>query len=122
MKKNDTTNTGQSDTAPDYYTEQSLWRKIKKYAKSIGEEALEKILTLYYCFKDPATPRREKTIILGALGYFIMPFDAMPDLLPGGWADDLGVLALAIAKVTSAINDTHIEKAKENLNKLLNKA
>ena len=106
------------DASQNYYSDKSFWNKLKKYASKIGAEALEKLLILYYCFQDPATPKREKTIILAALGYFIMPFDAIPDLLPGGWTDDLGILALAIAKVTAAINQQHIEKAKEKLNKL----
>lgn len=104
--------------ARNYYSDKGLWRKIKRFATNVGSEALEKILILYYCFQDPQTPRKEKTIILGALGYFIMPFDAIPDLLPGGFVDDLGVLALAIAKITGSIKDIHIQKAKEKLNKL----
>lgn len=102
-----------------YYNAPSFWNKLNKFARKLGQEAVEKLLTLYYCFQDPATPKQHKMVILGALGYFIMPFDAIPDLLPGGWTDDLGVIALAIAKVTASINDTHITKAKEKLNKLL---
>ena len=105
-----------------YYNTPSFWNKLNKFARKLGHEAVEKLLILYYCFQDPETPKRQKMIILGALGYFIMPFDAIPDLLPGGWTDDLGVIALAIAKVTASINDTHITKAKEKLNKLLNTA
>ncbi|GAA4362289.1 YkvA family protein [Kangiella marina] len=105
-----------------YYSEDSFWRKLKRSAKQIGTDALEKLLTLYYCFRDPATPAKEKAIILGALGYFIMPFDAIPDLLPMGWTDDIAVIALAFSKVVKAINDSHIEKAKLQLNKLFNKA
>ncbi len=108
--------------AKKYYSEQNFWSKLKKATQAIGKEALEKLLILYYCFQDENTPSREKAIILGALGYFIMPFDLIPDLLPGGWTDDLSVLALAIAKVTRAINDKHIEKARDKLNKLTDKA
>lgn len=108
--------------AKKYYSDQNFWLKLKKATQAIGREALEKLLILYYCFQDPSTPNKEKGIILGALGYFIMPFDLIPDILPGGWTDDLGVLALAIAKVAGAINETHIEKARHKLNKLSNKA
>lgn len=107
-----------SSRSQNYYSELGFWKKIKRFASHMSSEALEKLFTLYYCFQDPNTPRKEKTIILGALGYFIMPFDAIPDLLPGGWTDDLGVLALAIVKVTRSINDLHIQKAKERLNKM----
>lgn len=112
----------QNSSAEHYYSDKGFWKKIKRFAMSLGKDAVEKILILYYCFDDPNTPKKEKTIILGALGYFIMPFDAIPDLLPGGWTDDLGILALAFAKVTKSINDTHIQKAKEKLNKLTRKA
>lgn len=111
-------NDKQEITAQHYYSDKGFWKKIKRFAVNIGKEALEKLLILYYCFNDPATPKKEKTIILGALGYFVMPFDVIPDLLPGGWTDDLGVLALAFAKVAKSINDTHTQKAREKLNKL----
>jgi uncharacterized membrane protein YkvA (DUF1232 family) len=118
MKQSKSTNEPNVKESQSYYSDESFWNKLKKFSSKIGIEALEKVLTLYYCFQDPETPRKEKTIILGALGYFIMPFDAIPDLLPGGWTDDLGILAFAIAKVTRSINQQHIEKAKEALNKL----
>ncbi|WP_223670935.1 YkvA family protein [Kangiella shandongensis] len=108
------------DQAKSYYNDSSFWSKLSSFARNLGEETIEKLLTLYYCFQDPATPKQEKMVIAGALGYFIMPFDGIPDLLPGGWTDDMGVLALAIAKVTASINHKHIAKAKEKLNKLLN--
>jgi len=109
-------------SAKHYYSDKTFWSKIKRFTTSIGREALEKLLILYYCFEDPATPKKEKAIILAALGYFIMPFDAIPDLLPGGWTDDLGVLALALTRVTRSINEKHVEKALLKLNKLLKSA
>lgn len=109
-------------SAKHYYSDKTFWSKIKRFTANLGREALEKLLILYYCFQDPTTPKQDKTIILAALGYFIMPFDAIPDLLPGGWTDDLGVLALAFARVTRSINEHHVEKALTKLNKLLKSA
>lgn len=106
-------------TAEKYYSNDSFWHKLKKFANRLGTDALEKLLTLYYCFQDSDTPSKDKAIILSALGYFIMPFDAIPDILPGGWTDDLGLLALALSRVVRSIKDLHIQKAKEKLNKIV---
>ncbi|MBV34022.1 MAG: hypothetical protein CMP47_00905 [Rickettsiales bacterium] len=111
----------QLQKASRFYSDKGFWNKISKFAKKATFEALEKVLILYYCFKDPATPAKEKSIILAALGYFIMPIDAIPDILPGGLVDDLSVLTIAIAKVTKSISDWHIEQARRKLNKLRNK-
>lgn len=118
MKSKTTT----ENNAQHYYSESGFWSKIKRFTTNTSREALEKLLILYYCFEDPETPKNDKTIILAALGYFIMPFDAIPDLLPGGWTDDLGVLALAFTRVTRSINEQHIEKALLKLNKLFHNA
>jgi uncharacterized membrane protein YkvA (DUF1232 family) len=46
-----------------------------------------------------------RTRIYGALAYFVLPFDAVPDFLPGaGYADDLGVLAFALFTVASYVD------------------
>ena len=88
------------------YSDNNFWDKVKKFAAAAGKEVLGKALQLYYTMQEPNTPIWAKTIIVGALGYFISPLDAIPDLLPvGGYADDLGVLAAAIATVATYITD-----------------
>jgi len=88
------------------YSENGFWRKLKRYAKTAGREVVEKALLLYYAAQEEKVPRWAKATIVGALGYFIVPLDAIADLTPGvGYADDLGVLALAVATVASCIND-----------------
>lgn len=65
--------------------------------------------------KDEDTPIWAKTTIMGALGYFISPLDAIPDITPFvGYSDDLGILVAAVA---THIKDEHVEKAKETLKK-----
>lgn len=103
------------------YSDESYWQKTKQFAINIGKEAIEKSLIMYYCMKDADTPAKHKSIILSALGYFIMPIDLIPDLLPGGWADDLGALALAFSMVTSSIKQVHVEMARQKLAKLFSK-
>jgi uncharacterized membrane protein YkvA (DUF1232 family) len=90
----------------DAFSEQSFWDKLKLYARSAGKEVVEKALLLYYAAQEEKAPAWAKATIAAALGYFIVPLDAIADLTPAvGYADDLGVLALAIAAVATYIND-----------------
>ena len=98
------------------FSEPSLWTKLGKYAVTAGKQVVEKVLTLYYCMLDRDTPAWAKAVIVGALGYFIMPLDAIPDLTPvAGYADDLGALAAAAGMVAIHIKPEHHKKAKEKL-------
>ena len=88
------------------YSESGFWDKLKSYALVAGREVVEKALLLYYAAQEEKAPAWAKATIVGALGYFITPLDAVTDLTPGiGYVDDLGVLALAIAAVAAYIND-----------------
>jgi uncharacterized membrane protein YkvA (DUF1232 family) len=99
-----------------HYSENSFWNKVKTAALSAGRELIEKALWLYYALIDPDTPKKAKMIILGALGYFILPFDLIPDFIPLiGYTDDLAVLAGAIVIVAQNIKDEHKEKAANRL-------
>ena len=93
-----------------------MLNKVKKYAIEAGKEIIEKALILYYCLIDPDTPAWAKTVIIGALGYFIVPLDAIPDFTPVvGYSDDLGALAIAFAIVAAHIKSEHKEMAQEKL-------
>lgn len=88
------------------YSDASFWDKVVTFAKTAGREVIEKALWLYYAAQDPKTPAWAKTVIYGALGYFIFPVDAIPDPTPVvGYADDLGVLAAAVATVAMYITE-----------------
>ncbi len=90
----------------DSYSEESFWRKLGSYAKSAGREVVEKSLTLHYAAQREATPAWARATVYGALGYFIAPLDAIVDLTPVvGYADDLGVLVLALATVIHYVDD-----------------
>ncbi len=95
--------------AKDYqenFSDDGFWGKIAKYAKKAGKEVIEKALWLYYAAQNSNTPTWAKGIIYGALGYFILPIDAVPDIVPvAGYTDDLGVIGTAIATVSMYIND-----------------
>jgi uncharacterized membrane protein YkvA (DUF1232 family) len=88
------------------FSEVGFWTKLKKYASTAGKEVVEKALLLFYAFQEEKAPKWAKATIAGALGYFIVPLDAIADITPAvGYADDLGVLALAIAAVATYINE-----------------
>jgi len=94
------------------FSDESFWEKLKVYAKSAGKEVVEKALLLFYAGKQDSAPAWAKATIIGSLGYFITPLDAIVDLTPAvGYADDLGVLALALAAVATYINDDVREQA-----------
>lgn len=98
------------------YSEQSFWDKVLNFAKAAGKEVIEKALQLYYALQAPDTPAWAKAVIIAALGYFISPLDAIPDMTPLiGYADDLGVLTMAIATVAAYITDDIKAKAKAKL-------
>jgi uncharacterized membrane protein YkvA (DUF1232 family) len=98
------------------YSPESFWKKLKKFAKTAGVEVVEKALLLYYAGQEEKAPAWAKATIVASLGYFIAPLDAIVDITPGvGYADDLGVLALAIAAVAAYINDDVRAKAADKI-------
>lgn len=94
-----------------------FWPKLKKSLARIP--FAEDVLAAFYCAFDPATPLKVKGILLGALAYFIMPVDVIPDVLLGlGFTDDMAVLYTAISMIRSHMTQAHRDKAKETLDKL----
>lgn len=88
------------------YSDTGFWDKVLAFAKTAGREVIEKALWLYYAAQTPQTPAWAKGTIYGALGYFILPLDAVADLTPlVGFTDDLGVLAFAVTTVAMYITD-----------------
>ncbi|MGL4515712.1 MAG: YkvA family protein [Shewanella sp.] len=92
--------------ADEQFTEAGFWNKIKLFGRQAGREVVERALWLYYAAQKPNTPTWAKSVILGALAYFISPLDAIPDLTPLlGFSDDLGALAAALTMVSLYIDD-----------------
>ena len=66
------------------------------------------LASAYYCALDPDTPIKVKLVLFSALGYFVLPVDAVPDVLTGlGFTDDATVLATALGIVGAHIQDPH---------------
>ena len=90
---------------------QKFWATLRKAARYIPFS--DDLVAAYFCALDPATPHRVRAVLLGALAYFILPFDAVPDFLAGiGFSDDITVLVAAIALVRSHITAAHREAAR----------
>jgi uncharacterized membrane protein YkvA (DUF1232 family) len=99
-----------------YFSEKSLWEKIRNYSRSAGVQVVYNVLLLYYVMKDKSTKVKTKLSIAAALGYFILPTDALFDFTPLiGYSDDLGVLLFALAQVSSNITPEIKEKARQKL-------
>ncbi len=98
------------------YTPRRFWQKLGPLAQSAGRTTLEKALYLYYAVQDEHTPKWAKRVIYGALGYLILPLDAIPDLAPLiGYTDDLSVMAAALATVAFYITPEVKEQAHRKL-------
>ena len=91
--------------------------RLKRVAKRIP--FAEDLLAAWFCARDPATPRRVRMTLLAALGYFVLPIDALPDIMPLlGFTDDAAVIAAAIAAVAGSITIEHRERAKQAMAEL----
>ena len=98
------------------YNRNRLLEKLKKNALRGGKKLIYVVLLLYYTLQKENVPVKAKAIIIGALGYFITPFDFIPDFLPiAGYTDDFGALMMAVATVSMYIDDAVKEKAKNKL-------
>ncbi len=101
-----------------HYSEQGFWNKVRTHAHQAGRHVMEKALWLYYTAKSPTTPLWARRAIYGALGYFILPIDAVPDIIPvAGFADDLSVFALALAGVAMYITPQIKRQAAEKVDR-----
>ena len=82
------------------YSETGFWNKLRKAAVKAGAKVVYCALLLYYILQSPGVSARDKALIVGALGYFILPVDLVPDLLPlVGYTDDLAALTGSIMAV-----------------------
>lgn len=98
------------------YDQHKLIAKIKKSALKGGKKLIYAVLLLYYTLQKDNVPIKAKAVIIGALGYFITPFDFIPDLLPIiGYTDDFGALMMALATVSIYIDQEVKEKARGQL-------
>ena len=99
-----------------HYSDEKFWNKLIKYAKKAGVKVVYAALILYFTLQRPDVPKKVKLIIIGALGYFILPFDLIPDVAPGiGYVDDLGAIMIALTQVAMYIDQDMKDQAKSKL-------
>lgn len=98
------------------YSERGLAQKLAKVARKAGLKVVYAVLLLYYALNSPSISTKDKSIIYGALGYFILPFDFIHDFLPfAGFTDDFAALAWAISKVMRNITPQVKQQARERV-------
>jgi len=98
------------------YSEGRFWRKLGRFSRVAGRVVIERALRLYYAAQDPTTPDWAKRMIYAALAYFIVPFDLVPDVIPGiGYFDDLGTLLMTLLGVSTYVSPAVKQKAREKM-------
>lgn len=97
-----------------------FWGKLKRVAGRLP--FVDDLVAAYYCSMDTDTPLKVRATLLGALAYFILPIDLVPDFIAGiGYGDDAAVLAAAISLVSAHIKPSHRLAAAKALGKALPK-
>ena len=100
-----------------HYSDKGLFDKIGRVFKKVGMKVIYYVLLLFYVVKDSNTPLKDKMIILGALGYFILPTDFVPDFIPFvGFTDDIAAIIACISAIKSNITPAVREQAIKKLN------
>lgn len=98
------------------YSEEGLWNKLARFAKKAGIKVVNVTLLLYYVLTCDEVEQKDKLLIMGALGYLILPLDLIPDSIPGlGFTDDLAALLYAYNSVKAHVTPEMEEKAKKQL-------
>lgn len=94
-----------------------FWPKMRRVAGHVP--FAQDAVAAFFCAIDPQTPRSAKAVIIGALAYFILPTDAIPDFLPlVGFTDDAAALTAAIGMIASHLRDRHYDSARAWLSRI----
>ncbi|RLD40294.1 MAG: hypothetical protein DRI89_12305 [Bacteroidetes bacterium] len=95
-----------------HYSENDLFKKLKKASGSLGSHVLYYVLMLYFLIADKTIPMKVRLAFVAALGYFILPTDLVADFLPViGYTDDMALLTFVIGNATNYISPEIKEKA-----------
>lgn len=98
------------------YSEQGLKEKLSKIARKAGIKMAYAVLVAFYAVQSDALSFKEKARLYGALGYFILPVDLIPDAILGmGYSDDLAALVYVLHTVSSNITPDVKQRAREKL-------
>jgi uncharacterized membrane protein YkvA (DUF1232 family) len=96
---------------------QNFWPKLQQNLARVP--FADEVLAAWYCATDTKTPLKVKGTLFGALAYFILPFDVIPDFILGlGFTDDLAVLMTALTLVKNHVTQEHRDRARETIARL----
>ncbi len=97
--------------------ETGFWATVRK---TLGRVPfVEEAVAAYYCAIDRDTPLQVKAIIMGALAYFVLPTDMIPDFIAAmGFVDDAAVFYAALRVVAPHITYDHHAKARRTLDSI----
>ena len=88
-----------------------FWRKVRQFLGKVP--FTEDAVAAFHCAIDSATPLPIRATLFGALAYFVMPFDAIPDFIVGlGYTDDAAILIAAFTAARVHITEAHRAKAR----------
>lgn len=103
-----------------HYSESGFWNKLGQVAAKLGRRTLYYTLVLYYVLISPDVSLGNKAIIMGALGYLILPLDLIPDAVPVlGLTDDAGAIKLAYDTVQASVTPQIRQQAEQRLASLI---
>jgi uncharacterized membrane protein YkvA (DUF1232 family) len=105
---------GPDDAQKERRVRERFWPTVKRALRQVP--FIEEVVAAYYAMLDPKTPLAARLTLIGALAYFVAPFDFVPDILLGfGFLDDASVLLAALGAVRGSIKDEHRAAAREAL-------
>lgn len=98
------------------FSESKFWRKLSRFGRQAGIQVTYSALLLFYAYQRKETPSWAKRLVLGILGYLILPIDGLPDLTPIlGYTDDLGMLSFGLVAIAAHVNTDVKDKARVRL-------
>ena len=101
----------------DHYNEVDFWAKLERLPRASVKKIMEKALLLRELLLAPGTPFWVRGAIISCLGYFIVPFDVIPDVpfLPATYCDDLAVMGLVLANLDRFVTDEIKQRVERRL-------
>lgn len=103
------------NNTPSNFDHDGFARKVKRFLS--GVPLVTDVVAMYFCMLDPDTPLWVKAIVASALGYFLMPLDAIADAIPvAGMTDDVAVFGATLKTIAGHLSATHYEQARAWLN------
>ncbi len=102
-----------------HYDENNFWAKVTRWGRRAGRGMMLEVLAMWHAMQDPNTPTWARAVIAGALGYFILPLDALPDPI---FIDDAAVVAQALCIVRLYVHDAHFAAARVRVDRLFGSA